>query len=54
MYSLFNFVRNISDNVFFCHLLCSAMYKVKRAKASGFHLSSVMNLGLKTHLPFSR
>lgn len=29
-------------------------YKVKRAKAFGFHLSSVMNLGLKTHLPFSR
>lgn len=45
---------NISDNIFFCCLLSSAIYKIKRAEAFGVHLSSVTNLGLKTHLPFSR
>lgn len=46
-------LENISG-IFSVISLAQPFYKVKRAEASGVHLSSVTNLDLKTHLPFSR
>lgn len=46
-------LESISD-IFSVVSLAQPFYKVKTAEGPGVHLSSVTNLGLKTHLPFSR
>lgn len=45
---------SISDNIFSVVSLAQPFYKVKSVEASGFHLNSVTNSGLKRHLPSSR